>query len=89
MDPQFENIEKRFDQVDQRFETMDHRIDGLNQKVDLFKEEMIYRFHVISEKVIWQVKLAAKGVMNLDEKSTREISSPRKENEQVHQETRP
>lgn len=86
VDQRFEQVEKRFEKSDQRFEQMDRRINALDQKVDQFKEEIIHQFHVISEGVISQVKLVAEGVMNLDEKFTREIASFRKENEQAHQE---
>jgi len=100
LDPKFGKIDQRFEQIDQRFEQMDHRfgkvdhrfgqmdqrIDNLDRKVDQFKEEILHQFHVISEGVISQVKLVAEGVMNLDEKFTREIASFRKENEQAHQE---
>lgn len=63
------------------FESMDRRINSLEQKTDQFKEEIIHQFHVISEDVISQVKLVAEGVMNLDEKFTREITGFRKDNE--------
>lgn len=58
----------------------------LSEALDQFKEEMIHQFHMISGGVISQVKLVAEGVMNLDEKFTREISGFRKENEQAHHE---
>jgi archaellum component FlaC len=86
VDKRFEQIDYRFEQADQRFEKVDQRIDALDQKVDQFKEDIIHQFHVISEGVISQVKLVAEGVMNLDEKFTREIASFRRENEQAHQE---
>lgn len=87
MDKQFEQIDQRFENNDQRLEQMDRRINGLDQKVGQFKEEIIHQSHIISEGVISQVKLVAEGVMNLDEKFSREITSFRKENEQAHQET--
>jgi tetrahydromethanopterin S-methyltransferase subunit G len=80
------NLDPKFTKIDQRFEQMDQRMDGLDKKVDQFKDEIIQRFHVISEDVISQVKLVAEGVMNLDEKFTREIAIFRKENEQAHEE---
>ena len=80
------NLDPKFTKIDQRFEQMDQRMDGLDKKVDQFKDEIIQRFHVISEDVISQVKLVAEGVINLDEKFTREISIFRKENEQAHEE---
>jgi len=72
--------------LDPKFAKIDQRVDGLDKKVDQFKDEIIHRFHVISEDVISQVKLVAEGVMNLDEKFTREIAIFRKENEQAHEE---
>jgi chromosome segregation ATPase len=86
LDPKFEKIDQRFEKIDQRFENAGQRINDLDHKVDQFKEEIIYQFHVISEDVISQVKLVAEGVMNLDEKFTREMTQFRKENEQAHQE---
>ena len=86
MDKRFERVDQRFEQNDQRFEKIDKRIDGLDKKVDQFKEEIIHRFHVISEDIISQVKLVAEGVVNLDDKFTREIAIFRKENEQAHEE---
>jgi len=79
-------LDPKLTKFDQRFEQMDQRMDGLDKKVDQFKNEIIHRFHVISEDVISQVKLVAEGVMNLDEKFTREIAIFRKENEQAHEE---
>jgi hypothetical protein len=67
-------------------ESIDHRMTSLEQKANQFKEEIIHRFHVISEDVISQVNLVAEGVMNLDEKFTREITGFRKESEHTHQE---
>ena len=81
-DQRLEQIDQRFEKTDQRLEQMDRRISGLDQKVDQFKKEMIHEFHIISEGVISQVKLVAEGVMNLDEKFSREIASFRKESEQ-------
>jgi len=86
MDQRSQKIDDRFEQMDQRFQKMDQRMNGLDHKVDQFKEEIIHQFHVISEDVISQVKLVAEGVMNLDEKFTRETTQFRKENEQAHQE---
>jgi chromosome segregation ATPase len=86
MDQRFEQIDQRFEHHDRRFEKMDQRMEGLDKKVDQFKEEIIHRFHVISEDVISQVKLVAEGVVNLDEKFTREIAIFRRENEQAHEE---
>jgi archaellum component FlaC len=86
LDPKFTKIDQRFEKIDRRFEKMDQRMDGLDKKVDQFKDEIIHRFHVISEDVISQVKLVAEGVMNLDQKFTREIAIFRKENEQAHEE---
>jgi chromosome segregation ATPase len=86
IDQRFEMIDQRFEKIDQRFEKADHRMNDLDHKVDQFKEETIHQFHVISEDVISQVKLVAEGVMNLDEKFTREMTQFRKENEQAHQE---
>jgi uncharacterized protein YoxC len=86
LDPKFKKMDDRFEQMDQRFQKMDERTEGLDHKVDQFKEEIIHQFHVISEDVISQVKLVAEGVMNLDEKITREMTQFRKENEQAHQE---
>ena len=86
LDPKFTKIDQRFEQIDQRFGQMDQRMDGLDKKVDQFKDDIIQRFHVISEDVISQVKLVAEGVINLDEKFTREMSIFRKENEQAHEE---
>ena len=80
------NLDPKFTKIDQRFEQMDQRMDGLDKKVDQIKDEIIQRFHVISEDVISQVKLVAEGVINLDEKFTREMSIFRKENEQAHEE---
>jgi tetrahydromethanopterin S-methyltransferase subunit G len=80
------NLDPKFTKIDQRFEQMDQRMDGLDKKVDQFKDEIIQRFHVISEDVISQVKLVAEGVINLDETFTREIAIFRKENEQAHEE---
>ena len=86
MDQRFEQMDQRFEQVDQRFGQMDQRMAGLDKKGDQFKDEIIHRFHIISEDVISQVKLVAEGVINLDEKFTREIAIFRKENEQAHEE---
>jgi archaellum component FlaC len=86
LDPKLTKIDQRFEQIDQRFGQMNQRMDGLDKKVDQFKDEVIHRFHDISEDVISQVKLVAEGVMNLDEKFTREIAIFRKENEQAHEE---
>ena len=79
-------VEIRKKDLSELLESMDRRINSLEQKTDQFKEEMIHQFHVISEDVISQVKLVAEGVMNLDEKFTREITGFRKENEHTHQE---
>ena len=79
-------LDPKLRKIDQRFGQMDQRMDGLDKKVDQFKDEIIQRFHVISEDVISQVKLVAEGVINLDEKFTREMSIFRKENEQAHEE---
>mgnify|MGYP005832466181 CR=1 FL=1 len=86
IDQRFEKIDQGFEKVDQRFEQMGQRMDGLDKKVDQFRDEIIHRFHLISENVISQVKLVAEGVINLDEKFTREIAIFRKENEQAHEE---
>jgi hypothetical protein len=67
-------------------ESIDRRVNNLEQKSGQFKEEIIHQFHLISEDVISQVKLVAEGVMNLDEKFTREITDFRKESERTHQE---
>ncbi len=67
-------------------ESIDQRMNSLEQKSEQVKEEIIHRFHVISEDVISQVRLVAEGVMNLDEKFTREITGFRKESEHTHQE---
>jgi len=72
--------------LDPKFVKIDQRVDGLDKKVDQFRDEIIHRFHVISGDVISQVKLVAEGVMNLDEKFTREMAILRKENEQDHEE---
>ena len=80
------NLDPKLTKLDQRFEQVDQRMDGLDKKVDQFKDEIIHRFRVISEDVISQVKLVAEGVMNLDEKFTRDIAIFRKENEQAHEE---
>lgn len=79
-------LDPKFTNIDQRFSQMDQRMDGLDKKVDQFRDEIIHRFHVISEDVISQVKLVAEGVINLDETFTREIAIFRKENEQAHEE---
>jgi archaellum component FlaC len=79
-------LDPKLTKIDQRFGQLDQRMDGLDKEVDQFKDEIIHRFHVISEDVISQVKLVAEGVMNLDEKFTREIAIFRKENEQAHEE---
>ncbi|MBM4340830.1 MAG: hypothetical protein FJ110_14970 [Deltaproteobacteria bacterium] len=67
-------------------ESIDRRINSLEQKSDQLKEEIVHQFHLISEDVISQMKLVAEGVMNLDEKFTREITDFRKESEHTHQE---
>jgi len=67
-------------------ESIDQRMNSLEQKSEQFKEEIIHQFHVISEDVISQVKLVAEGVMNLDEKFTREVTGFREESEHTHQE---
>lgn len=67
-------------------ESIDRRMNNLEQKSDQFKEEIVHQFHLISEDVISQMKLVAEGVMNLDEKFTREITGFRKESEHAHQE---
>jgi len=72
--------------LDPKFAKIDQRVDGLDKKGDQFRDEIIHRFHVISEDVISQVKLVAEGVMNLDEKFTRGMAILRKENEQAHEE---
>ena len=72
--------------LDPKFVKIDQRVDGLDKKVDQFRDEIIHRFHVISGDVISRVKLVAEGVMNLDEKFTREMAILRKENEQAHEE---
>ena len=79
-------LDPKLRKIDQRFGQMDQRMDGLDKKVDQFKDEIIHRFHVNSEDIISQVKLVAEGVINLDEKFTREIAIFRKENEQAHEE---
>jgi archaellum component FlaC len=86
LDPKLTKIDQRFEQIDQRFGQMDQRMDGLDKKVDQFRDEIIHRFHVISEDVISQVKLVAEGIINFDQKFTREMTSLRKENEQAHEE---
>jgi len=78
--------EIRKEDLSEALESIDQRMNTLDRKTDALKEEIIHQFHVISENVISQVKLVAEGVMNLDEKFTREMSSLRKENEHAHQE---
>jgi prefoldin subunit 5 len=72
--------------LSEALESMDRHIRNLDQKVDQFKEEIIHQFHMISADVISQLKLVAEGVMNLDEKFTREITGFRKDNGHAHQE---
>jgi chromosome segregation ATPase len=47
--------------------------EDLSTKQDLseFKEEIIHRFHVVTEEVLSQVRLVAEGVMNVNEKLER------------------
>jgi len=78
--------EMRKNDLSRLLESIDRRVNNLEQKSDQFKEEIIHRFHLISEDVISQVRLVAEGVMNLDEKFTREITDFRKESAHTHQE---
>ena len=44
-----------------------------DKKLGDFKEEIIYRFHLISEDVISKVQQVAEGVINLDGKFDRRL----------------
>jgi len=51
-----------------------------------FKEEIVHQFHVISEGVIDQVKQAAEGIANVDEKLDRRFTELRAEIQETRQE---
>jgi hypothetical protein len=51
-----------------------------------FKEEIVHRFHLISEDVITQVKQVAEGVANVDEKLDRTRQELRTEIQETRQE---
>ena len=61
---------------------------GVATKEDLrkFKEEIVHRFHVISEDVISQVKQVAEGVANVNEKLDRTGQELRNEIQETRQE---
>ena len=50
-----------------------------------FKEEIIHRFHVISEDVISKVQQVAEGMTNLNEKFDRKIDGLNKKIDENHQ----
>jgi uncharacterized protein involved in exopolysaccharide biosynthesis len=49
----------------------DRKSPGGKEDLKKFKEEIVQRFHIISEDVISQVKQVAEGVANVDEKLDR------------------
>jgi phage-related minor tail protein len=61
---------------------------GVATKEDLknFKEEIVHRFHVISEDVISQVKQVAEGVVNVNEKLDRMSQELKNEIQETRQE---
>jgi hypothetical protein len=61
---------------------------GSATKEDLqnFKEEILHQFHVISEGVIDQVKQAAEGVANVNEKLDRRFNELKAETQETRQE---
>jgi site-specific DNA-adenine methylase len=60
---------------------------GLTKEdLKIFKEEIVHRFHVISEDVISQVKQVAEGVANVDEKLDRTRQELRTEIQETRQE---
>jgi hypothetical protein len=61
---------------------------GSLTKEDLktFREEIVHRFHVISEDVISQVKQVAEGVANVDEKLDRTRQELKTELQETRQE---
>jgi hypothetical protein len=56
---------------------------NLDPKFTEFREDIIHRFHVISEDVISKVQLVAEGVANLNEKLDRHIEENRREHRDI------
>jgi ribosome-associated translation inhibitor RaiA len=56
-----------------------------DKKLADFKEEIIHRFHVISEDVISKVQQVAEAVINLDAKSDRRLDKPDTKIDEKHQ----
>jgi archaellum component FlaC len=77
---QFKKIDNQFAEVNSRFEKIDGRFEKIESQLVEFREDIIHRFHVISEDVISKVQLVAEGVANLNEKLDRHIE----ENERGH-----
>jgi uncharacterized protein YceH (UPF0502 family) len=57
----------------------DRKTSGSKEDLKKFKEEIVHRFHVISEDVISQVKQVAEGVAYVDEKLDRRFNELRAE----------
>jgi hypothetical protein len=57
----------------------------LDKKLDDFKEEIIHRFHVISEDVISKIQQVAEGVINLDGKFDRRLDGLDTKIDEKHQ----
>jgi uncharacterized small protein (DUF1192 family) len=56
---------------------------NLDPKFTEFREDIIHRFHVISEDVISKVQLVAEGVANLNEKLDRHIDENKREHKDI------
>jgi uncharacterized small protein (DUF1192 family) len=63
------NLEPKFSKMDSEFVE--------------FKEDIIHRFHIISEDVISKVKLVAEGVASLNEKLDRHIDDDKREHKDI------
>ncbi len=64
----------------------DRKASGSREDLKKFKEEIVHQFHVVSEGVIDQVKLVAKGVTTVNER----LEVARKElKEEIDNKTQP
>ena len=68
--------------LDRKFNAIDHKFAGIDEKF----EETKRHFGVVAEGLRTEIRQVAEGVVNLDEKFDREITSLREENEQAHRE---
>ena len=56
---------------------------NLDPKFGEFREDIIHRFHVISEDIISKVQLVVEGVANLNEKLDRHIDENKREHKDI------